>query len=158
MSIDEHRSELVHSLGENIQIKRLLGLAKTPSQSVGIYSHMGGKIVTVIVIEGSDSQHALAKEVALHVAAASPSFISPEAVPAAVLETEKEIARSQVQNKPVEIQERICDKKIDAYYEQACLLNQKYVKDPSITIKEFVEKEASKAVHIAKFVRWQVGD
>jgi len=160
LTIDEYRTEIVHALGENIQIKRVLGFEKTHARCVGVYSHMGGKIVSAVVIEGGGDQGAVAREVSLHVAAESPSFISQDEIPAAVLENEREIAFSQIQNKPIEIQEKIVQNKLNAYYEQVCLLNQKYVKDPSMTIEQFVKKAANKVgkpLRIVQFVRWQVG-
>ena len=121
---------------------------------------MGGKIVSVVVIEGASGQEAVAREVAMHVAAESPDFLKPDQVPADVLQKEEEIARSQIQNKPPEIQDKIVQGKLKAYYEQSCLLNQKYVKDPSMTVQEFVEKsakDAGQAFEVVEFVRWQIG-
>lgn len=160
LTIDEYRAETVHSLGENIQIKRVLDFAKAGDRSVGIYSHMGGKIVSVVVIQGASGQEAVAREVAMHVAAESPDFLKPDQVPADVLQKEEEIARSQIQNKPPEIQDKIVQGKLKAYYEQSCLLNQKYVKDPSMTVQEFVEKsakDAGQSFEVVEFVRWQIG-
>lgn len=161
LTVDEYRAETVHSLGENIQIKRILDFSKSGDRSVGIYSHMGGKIVSVVVIEGASGQDAIAREVAMHVAAEAPDYLKPEAVPADVVAKEEEIARSQIQNKPPEIKDKIVQGKVKAFYEQSCLLNQKYVKDPSMTVQQFVEsaaKEAGKSFQVAEFVRWQIGE
>ncbi len=160
LTIDEYRAEIVNLLGENVQIGRTLSFEKKSSQSVGIYSHMGGKIVTVVVIEGSGNQTSLAYEVALHVTAQSPSFISSGEVPEEVLSKEREIAFSQIQNKPKGIQEKIVNNKLNAYYEQNCLLNQKYVKDPSLTVEQLINKSKKaeeNPLKIKSFVRWQVG-
>ena len=160
LTVDEYRSEIVNLLGENVQIGRTLSFEKKSSQSVGLYSHMGGKIVTVVVIEGSSDQESLAREVALHVTAQSPSFISSSEVPEEILEKEREIAFSQIQNKPKGIQEKIVKNKLNAYYELNCLLNQKYVKDPSLTVEQLI-KQAKGAqenpLKIKSFVRWEVG-
>jgi len=160
LTVDEYRAETVHSLGENIQIKRVLDFDKSGERTVGIYSHMGGKIVTVVVLQGASGQEALAREIAMHVAAESPDFLKPDEIPADVLKKEEEIARSQIQNKPPEIQDKIVQGKLKAYYEQSCLLNQKYVKDSSMTVQEFVEKaakDAGKSFEVVEFVRWQIG-
>lgn len=161
LTIDEYRAEVVHSLGENIQIKRLLDFKKSNDQSLGIYSHMGGKIVTAVVLKGASDQVALACEVAMHVAAEAPDFLKPEEIPADVKAKEEEIARSQVQNKPPEIMDKIIQGKMKAFYEQSCLIHQKYVKEPSMSVAEFVASEGKKAgkdLSVVEFVRWQIGE
>nr|MCH9703775.1 translation elongation factor Ts [Chlamydiota bacterium] len=97
MTIDELRSVTVQSLGENIQIKRFEIFPKKADHSIAVYSHMGGKLVTMIEIAGASDQEALAKEIAMHVAAEAPEYISSSEVPERVIEHEKEIARAQVQ-------------------------------------------------------------
>lgn len=160
LTLDEYRATLVQSLGENIQVKRVEVYPKKSSASFGTYSHMGGKLVTVVEIEGSDSEQALAKEIAMHIAAESPDYLTPEEVPARIVEHEKEIARAQIQGKPPQIVEKILEGKLKAYYDQVCLIKQKFVKDPSITIEELVarrSKEISKPLKISQFLRWKVG-
>lgn len=161
LTIDEYRAETVHSLGENIQIKRILDFKKSSDQSLGIYSHMGGKIVTAVVLKGASGQEAIARDVAMHVAAESPDYLRAEDVPADVKAKEEEIARSQIQNKPPEIIDKIVQGKLKAYFEQSCLVNQKFVKDPGLTVAQFVEQEGKKAgkqLEVVEFVRWQIGD
>ena len=161
LTIDEYRAEIVHSLGENIQIRRIRELKKESNQSVGIYSHMGGKIVTAIVIDGSSECKDLAHGIAMHIAAESPEYLREEDVPVEVLKKEEEIARSQVQNKPAEIIDKIVGGKIKAFYEQACLVNQKFVKEPTMTIAEVIEKEGKKLgkkLQAVEFLRWQIGE
>lgn len=161
LTIDEYRAEIVQTLGENIQIKRLQGFKKQGDCSVGIYSHMGGKIVCLVEIKGAGDQQNLAKEVAMHVAAESPEYLKPEDVPADVLAKEEEIAKSQIQNKPPEIVEKIVKGKINAYYEQACLVNQKFIKEPSKSVAAYVAdegKKAGKTLEVIAFARWQIGE
>ena len=161
LTVDEYRAETVLTLGENIQIKRVQSFAKTSDRSVGIYSHMGGKIVSAVVIQGAGDQEAIAREVAMHIAAEAPDFLKPEDISAEVMQKEEEIARSQLQGKPPQIMDKIIQGKMKAFYEQSCLLNQKYVKDPAITVQEFVanaSKEAGKAFEVVEFVRWQIGE
>ncbi len=75
--------QIIQAIGENIQIKRILTVAKRhPDRSIGVYSHLGGKIVTLVEIMGSGDEEALAKDIAMHVAAAAPEYLSPEKVPA----------------------------------------------------------------------------
>ena len=81
------------AIGENIQIRRVLTvIPKDADKSIGVYSHLGGKIVTVVEITGSADEEALAKDIAMHVAAAAPDYFSPEKVPETLIKNEKEIA------------------------------------------------------------------
>ena len=161
LSIDEYRAETMHSLGENIQIKRILNFEKVKGQSIGVYSHMQGKIVAIVILSGAEDEQTLAREVAMHVAAESPDFLRIDEVPHEVKKKEEEIARSQIQNKPEAIIEKIFEGKLKNFYEQSCLESQKFIKEPSLTVKEFVDqkgKNSGKKIEIIKFVRWQIGE
>lgn len=161
LTIDEYRAEIVQTLGENIRLKRIKEFKKVGDYSLGIYSHMGGKIVCVVEIKGANDQGTLARDVAMHVAAEAPDYLKPENVPADVLAKEEEIARSQIQNKPPEIMDKIVKGKLNAFYEQACLMNQKFVKDPSLTVAKYVAEEGKKAgktLEVVDFARWQIGE
>lgn len=160
LTIDQYRATIVQTIGENIQIRRILTLKKTPDRSVGVYSHLGGKIVTVVEITGSGKEEALAKDIAMHTAAAAPEYLSPEKVPQAIIDNEKDIARSQIQGKPANIIDKIVEGKINAFYDAATLVRQKYIKDDSITITELVNrkaKEGGKPLAVTNFIRWSVG-
>lgn len=160
ITIDQYRALIVQSLGENIKVSRVLVLEKSKDTSVGIYSHMGGKIVTAVVIEGSSGLENLAKDIGMHIAAESPDFLKPEEVPADIRAREEEIAKSQVVGKPANIIDKIVEGKINAFYDQVCLLRQKYVKDPSISITQLLEKEGKKIgknLTIRSYIRWQIG-
>lgn len=159
-SIEQYRTTIVQKIGENIQVKRLEIIPKQTNKSIGVYSHLGGKIVTIVEIEGSADEVALAKDIAMHTAAASPDFLSPEKVPHEVLEHERDIAKSQVQNKPANIVDKIVEGKLKAFYDSACLLCQKFVKNDEITVNELVEqrsKETGKPLKLTHFIRWVVG-
>ncbi|HNA61891.1 MAG TPA: translation elongation factor Ts, partial [Rhabdochlamydiaceae bacterium] len=84
LTIDQYRAIVMQSLGENIKLKRLQIFPKSSKISLGIYSHMGGKIVTLVEIDGGAGQEALARDIAMHVAAESPDYLKPEEVPASV--------------------------------------------------------------------------
>ncbi len=159
-TIDEVRASIVQTLGENIQIKRVEIFNKKANCSIGFYSHMGGKLVTLVEIEGSPSEQALAKEIAMHIAAEAPEYLAPEEIPQRILEHEKEIAKAQIKGKPENIVDKIVEGKLKAFYDQVCLLHQHFVKDPSTTIKQLVEKrgkEVNKALKVTQFLRWKVG-
>jgi elongation factor Ts len=160
LTIDQYRATIIQTIGENIQIKRLLTIPKKTDRSVGVYSHLGGRIVTIVEIEGSGAEEALAKDIAMHIAAAAPEFLSPEKVPQTLIAHEKEIAKSQIKGKPENIIDKIVEGKINAYYDQVCLIRQKYIRDDSLTIAELVEKKAKqvgKPLKIVSFIRWNVG-
>lgn len=161
ITIDQYRALVIQSLGENIQIKRLQVFPKSSQISVGIYSHMGGKIVTMVELDGGAGQEALARDIAMHVAAESPDYLRPDDVPANVREREAEIARGQVTGKPANIIEKIVEGKLKAFYDQVCLLGQKFVKDNTISVADLVTKEGKrlgKALAIRRFARWKVGE
>ncbi len=160
ITIDQYRSLVIQGLGENIQIKRLQILPKVNGSSQGFYSHMGGKIVTFVEIEGGEGMESLAKDIAMHVAAESPDYLKPDEVPPDVRAREDEIARSQVQGKPAGIVDKIVEGKLKAFYDQVCLLGQKYVKDNSLTIADLVVNEGKrvgKPLAISRFLRWRIG-
>lgn len=160
-TVEEYRSNLVQTIGENIRIRRLAVFPKKPSHSVGIYSHMGGKLVTVVELSGHAGEQPFAKEIAMHAAAAAPDYLKPEEVPADVLEREREVAREQVAGKPPQIVEKIVEGKIKAFLDGICLECQKFIRDDSLTIKELVQKRSKELggapLQLTHFVRWGVG-
>jgi elongation factor Ts len=156
LTIDEYRASVVQAIGENIQIRRLKIFPKNSSCSVGVYSHLGGKIVTVVEIGGSDSAEDLAKDIAMHVAAATPEYVSPEDVPASVIENEREIARSQMTDKPANVVEKIVEGKISKYFDEVCLNRQHFIKNDKVKIGDLVGQHG-KNLKISGFIRWSVG-
>lgn len=160
LTIEEYRATIVQAIGENIQIKRLKTFAKAANKSIGMYSHMGGKIVVVVEIEGSAKEEALAKDIAMHAAAAAPEYLSPSEIPQSVIENEREIAKGQMVGKPANIIEKIVDGKINAFYDSCCLLKQKFIKNDAITVTDLVNqhaKQSGQSLTVTSFVRWAVG-
>jgi elongation factor Ts len=160
MTLDQHRAGIMQSLGENIQLKRIAILPKSDSMSVGLYSHMGGKIVAAVVIEGASGHESLAREIAMHVAAEAPDYLKAEEVPSDVKAREEEIARAQMEGKPANIVDKIIEGKLKAFYDQVCLNGQKFIKDNSQSVSAVVEAESKKAgkpLSIQSFIRWKVG-
>lgn len=161
VTIDQARSLVIQSLGENIQIKRILNVSKSANLSIGTYSHMGGKIVALVELEGATGLESLARDIAMHIAAEAPEYLREEDVPADVKAREEDIAKAQVQGKPENVVQKIVEGKIKAFYDQVCLLCQKYVRDNSLTIAALLENESKKlgkAISLRRFVRWQVGE
>jgi elongation factor Ts len=160
LTIDQYRATIVQTIGENIQIRRILILNKTPDRSLGIYSHLGGKIVTVVEITGSNQEETLAKDIAMHTAAAAPEYLSPEKVPQEIINSEKDIARSQIQGKPANIVDKIVEGKMNSFYDTSTLTRQKYIRDDTLTITDLVNKrakESGKPLTVTNFIRWSVG-
>jgi elongation factor Ts len=122
---------------------------------------MGGKICVLVAVEGDKSAKAveLAKEVAMHVAAANPKYMVPAEVEAAELEQEKEIARKRLQDegKPADLIEKILVGQMNKFYKEVCLLEQVFVKDPNINITKLVKNSGLPAT-ISSFQRFQLGE
>lgn len=159
LTVEDYRKTVVQALGENIQIKRIEFIPKEKNTSYGIYSHMGGKIVSIVSLLGSADQSTLAKDIAMHVAAENPQYLTPQDVPEEVKEKEKEIARTQIKGKPENIVEKILEGKIRAFCDQECLVCQKFIKDPTTTIQQLLgkkSKEIDSTLQIISFWRWKV--
>lgn len=160
LTIDQYRATIVQTIGENIQIRRLIVLDKGPGRSLGVYSHLGGKIICVVEVSGCKDETALAKEIAMHTAAAAPEYLSPEKVPQGIIDHEREIAKGQMQGKPAHIIDKIVDGKVNAYFDANTLVRQKFIKDDSLTITDLVNKrgkEVGKPLSVTNFIRWSVG-
>jgi elongation factor Ts len=160
-TVDELRKELISVLGENIVVSRILFLPKKAELCFGVYSHMAGKILSVVQIEGAEGEEKFAREIGMHIASECPEYLKAEDVPAEIIEREKEIGASQIQgNKPQDILDKILQGKVNAFFDQFCLLNQKYIKDNAITVAQLVanrSKEIGKELKLTRFIRWHVG-
>ena len=156
LTIDEYRATIVQAIGENIQVRRLKVFEKNDKFSLGVYSHLGGKIVTLVKIDGTGSATDLAKDIAMHVAAAHPEYIKPEDVPSSIIDQEKEIAKSQMAGKPDHVIDKILEGKISKYFDDVCLNKQLFIKDDSLRIEDLVKKHGDNLA-IGHFERWTVG-
>jgi elongation factor Ts len=160
LTIEQCRNLMVQSFGENVVIRRVEKIAKEADQSIGIYNHMNGKVVTLVILEGASGQEEFARHIGMHVAAEDPEYLNPEDVPAEIKAREEEIGREQVKGKPENIVDKIVEGKYRAFCDQVCLNNQKYVKDNTLSVAQVVEnqgKEIGKPLKIKRFLRWQVG-
>jgi len=159
LTVDQFRSLLIQTIGENIQVRRVAFFEKDKEKSFGVYSHIGGKILSIVVLKG-EGEEPVARHIAMHVAAASPEFLSSDEIPQEIIQKEQEIARSQVAGKPENIIEKILEGKLNAFFDLCCLNRQKYIRDDSLSIEQFVKKHGNsvgKDLCIEKFVRWSVG-
>lgn len=134
------------------------------------YIHMGGKIGVLVEINcetdfvaRSDSFQELCKNVAMHIAAARPEYVSREEVPSATVEHEKEILRVQALNegKKPEIVEKMIEGRVNKFYKEICLLDQDYVKNPDITITQLLNEAVltiGEKITIRRFARFEMGE
>ena len=163
---------------EILRKKGLAAAAKKASRTasegvVGSYIHPGAKIGVLIEVNcetdfvaKTPEFHALVKDLAMHVAAASPAapiYVSKEEVPAEALEKEKEIYRAQAkdQGKPEGVVERIAEGKLKEYYQSFCLLEQPFVKDPKLTVGQLIQEKIAvikENIVIRRFARFRVGE
>lgn len=149
--------------------------ARTASEgSIGTYIHAGGKLGVLLEIAcesdfvaRTDEFQQLLHDVAMHIAAAGPRYVSREQVPEAVLETEREVYRQQVANqnqgkpKPPAVIEKIVEGKLGKFFEENCLLDQHFVKDDKMTIGELVASKIAKFgenIQVRRYARYKVGD
>ena len=149
-------NEGIATIGEKLSLRRFEVLYKTDADAFGAYSHMGGRIGVLTLIEGSTDEQA-AKDVAMHIAALAPRYLDESEVPADVLEHEKKVLTEQALNegKPANIVEKMIVGRINKFLEEITVVKQKFVKDDSFTVEKFV---ASKGGKLAKFVRYEVGE
>ena len=149
-------NEGIATIGEKLSLRRFEVLTKTDADSFGAYSHMGGRIGVLTLVEGSTDEQA-AKDVAMHIAALAPRYLDESEVPADVLEHEKKVLTEQALNegKPANIVEKMIVGRINKFLEEITVVKQKFVKDDSLTVEKFV---ASKGGKLAKFVRYEVGE
>ena len=138
--------------------------------TVASYIHMGGRIGVMVEVNcetdfvaKTEGFQSMAKDLAMHVAAANPRYVRPEEISAAELEREKEIYRSQLtaEKKPEKIWDKIIDGKLNKYYEEVCLLNQKFIKNTDITVGTLVNNMIAKTgenIIVRRFARFQLGE
>lgn len=143
-------------IGEKISFRRFQVLEKTANQHFGSYIHMGGKIASLILIDGGNEE--VAREVAMHAAAMRPLYVNSSEVPSEVLEKEKNIMRQELLNegKPAEKIDNILVGKVRKYYEEVCLENQIFVKaENKETVFDYLKNNNSKLVSM---IRYEVGE
>jgi len=137
---------------------------------IASYIHMGGKIGVLVeancetdFVAKTDEFQRFTRDLAMHIAAANPLFVNPDDIPAEVIEREKEIYRSQAleENKPEKIWDRIIEGKLTKYYEDVCLVRQKFIKDTDVTIDTLLNNLRAKTgenIVIRRFARYQLGE
>lgn len=141
--------------GEKISLRRFKVVNKADNENFGAYLHMGGSIAALVVLEGADE--ATAKDVAMHVAAVNPEFVSRDDVPADRLAHEREVLTKEALNegKPESIVEKMVTGRLNKFLAEISLADQDFVKDPDMTVAKYVESKGGK---LKSFVRYEVGE
>ena len=154
-SLEDDRKALVQTIGENIQIRRVVTLEFDSSMNIGIYIHSDSKLGSLVVTK--DGNDEIAKDIAMHVSAFNPLCLSQDDIDKDVLEREKAIYQNQAQDsgKPQDIMDKMVDGKVKRFLSEVSLISQNFVKDPDITVQEYLEKGGAT---IVEFARLKVGE
>lgn len=151
-SVEQARQELVAKIGENIKLRRLVRMSS--EGVIGSYLH-GSRIGVMVALKSGDE--ALAKDIAMHIAASRPMVISRDQVSAEAIEIERDIftAQARESGKPQEIIDKMIEGRINKFIDEVSLLGQPYVKDPNIKVSQLLKE---KNAEISAFVRYEVGE
>ena len=142
-------------IGEKLTLRRLEVVEKDDSMVFGAYSHMGGRIVSLALLSGDNE--VVAKDVAMHVAAINPRYLNQDQISDEVIAHERQILRNEALNegKPEQIVDKMVVGRLNKFLKEICLVNQPFVKNPDITVEQYV-KEAKAS--IVSFLRLEVGE
>lgn len=155
-SVDERIKEAISTIGEKLSVRRFAIRTKTDNDAFGAYLHMGGRIGVLTVVEGSTDEEA-ARDVAMHIAAINPKYVSSEQVSEEEINHEREVLKQQALNegKPENIVEKMVEGRLRKYLQEICAVDQDFVKNPDVTVEAFLKTKGGKLVD---FVRCEVGE
>ncbi|EWH22442.1 translation elongation factor Ts [Bacillus haynesii] len=155
-TVEEYITSAVAKIGEKITLRRFTVLTKGDDAAFGAYLHMGGKIGVLTVLNGTTDEET-ARDIAMHVAAVNPRFISRDQVSEEEANREREILTQQAlqEGKPENIVAKMVEGRLNKYFEEICLLDQAFVKNPDEKVKQVV---AAKNATVETFVRYEVGE
>jgi elongation factor Ts len=165
-TVAQKTSSMIAKIGENVTIRRFVRYEAAPNASIGTYIHAGGKIGVIdelVANTNADRTAEVARDVAMHIAAAEPRFIRREEVTEKDLATEREIARDMAakSGKPENIVEKMVTGKMEKFYGEACLLEQPYIRNDKQNVGEYLKtsgKDAGCAYTITRFTRYKLGE
>ena len=169
-TVEEVQKEAIATMGENISIRRFIRYELTSNKAVKTYIHAGGRVgvIVEVALSNAEKTHQAAfstylSDLAMHIAAASPLYLKSDEIPADTVAKEKEIALAQLQgqNKPADVLEKIAIGKINKYFEETCLVKQKFVKDDKKTIEQLTHetgKALGETLNINRFTRYVLGE
>lgn len=154
-TVNDKLVSIISKIGEKISFRRFAKVIKNDNEEFGTYKHMGGRIGSLVVLQGITQE--VAKDVAMHVAAMNPTSITRDEVPEEMLEREKHVIKEQVmqEGKPADIAEKMVAGRINKFYKEICLEEQAFVKDSSITVSDYVKNNGGK---IVSMIRFEVGE
>lgn len=154
-TLAEYLNNAIAKIGEKISLRRFEIVEKSGNEVFGAYLHMGGRIGVLSVLEGADEE--TAKDIAMHVAAVRPRYVNRDEVAAEEVEREKEVLKQQALNegKPENIVEKMVIGRLNKFFEEICLVDQAFVKDPDQKVGKYVQ---SKGGSVKSFVRYEVGE
>ncbi len=155
LTVEQMLLNMTARIGEKITLRRVARITKNDDEFFGLYKHQGGRIVGLTIVKGGNEE--VAKNIAMHVAAANPKFLDRNSVDAKTVEHEKEVLTQQALNegKPANIVEKMVIGRLNKYFEEICLVDQAYVKDPDLKVKQYLKNEKAE---ITNFVRIEVGE
>lgn len=155
-SVDERIKEAISTIGEKLSVRRFAIRTKTDNDAFGAYLHMGGRIGVLTVVEGSTDEEAR-RDVAMHIAAINPKYVSSEQVSEEEINHEREVLKQQALNegKPENIVEKMVEGRLRKYLQEICAVDQDFVKNPDVTVEAFLKTKGGKLVD---FVRYEVGE
>ncbi len=162
-TLEEALKSLIAKIGENISVRRFAQLQASADEVLGSYVHMGNKIAVLVKLKGPQAKitDAVTRDVAMHVAASAPQYLTRENIPAEIIAKEKEIYLEQMKDsgKPANVLEKIIEGKVAKFADEVCLVNQVFVKDPTgkQTVNQFL-KQIDPSISVVDFVRYQVGE
>ncbi|WP_078391478.1 translation elongation factor Ts [Shouchella patagoniensis] len=156
VTVQSHINTAISKIGEKLSLRRFTVVEKEDGDVFGSYLHMGGRI-GVLALIGSSSDEELAKDIAMHVAAINPTYVSRDEVTGDVVEREREVLKQQALNegKPEAIVEKMVEGRLSKFFEQVCLLDQPFVKDGDQKVGKYVK---AKNASVKTFVRYEVGE
>ncbi|GAD12188.1 elongation factor Ts [Geobacillus kaustophilus GBlys] len=155
-TVQDYINEAIAKIGEKITLRRFAVVNKADGETFGAYLHMGGRIGVLTLLAGNASED-VAKDVAMHIAALHPKYVSRDDVPQEEIAHEREVLKQQALNegKPEKIVEKMVEGRLNKFYEDVCLLEQAFVKNPDVTVRQYVE---SNGATVKQFIRYEVGE
>jgi elongation factor Ts len=153
--VSEYISNAIAKIGEKISLRRFVKVEKSATQHFGTYLHMGGRIGVLTLLEGGSDE--VAKDISMHVAALNPRYLSRDVISQAEVDREREILTIQAreEGKPENILAKMVEGRLGKFFEDTCLLDQSFVKNPDEKVGKYV---ASKSATVVNFVRFEVGE
>src|SRR5699024_1669791 len=155
-TVETYINNNVAKIGEKISLRRFVIAAKTDADAFGAYTHMGDTIGSLIVLEGTTDEDD-AEDIEMHIAAIKPQYVSRDDDDEETIGKEKEVLKQQALNegKPEKIVEKMVQGRLNKFFEEICLLEQNFVKDPDVKVKKLI---ADKGAVVQNFTRYQVGE